>query len=110
MKKLRVAHVVAAFPPHWAGTGTVAFHNAVEIARRGHRVTVLTSPTALDGYRDPPEITVRRLPTALRFGNAPLTPGLLAAVAQFDVVHLHWPYIFGAELTWLACAMARVPY
>lgn len=110
MPSLRIAHVVATFPPYWAGTGNVAFHNAVELARRGHRVSVLTSPTALVGDADPPEISVRRLPTPIRFGNAPLTPGLLAAVRDFDVIHLHWPFIFGAELTWLACRMANVPY
>jgi glycosyltransferase involved in cell wall biosynthesis len=110
LRPLRVAHVVATFPPYWAGTGNVAFHNAVELARRGHEVTVLTSPTELDGYQDPPEITVCRLPTPLRFGNAPLTPGLLSAISKFDIVHLHWPFIFGAELTWLASHAAGVPY
>jgi glycosyltransferase involved in cell wall biosynthesis len=107
---LKIAHVVATFPPYWAGTGNVAFHNAVELARRGHDVTVLTSPAAMGRYDDPPEIRVRRLPTPLRFGNAPLTPGLLAAVSSFDLIHLHWPFIFGAELTWLACRMAGLPY
>lgn len=107
---MRVAHVVATFPPYWAGTGNVAFHNAVELARRGHDVTVLTSLAPLDDYEDPPEIKVHRLPTPVRLGNAPLTPGLLAEIVSFDLVHLHWPYIFGAELTWLACRSAQVPY
>src|SRR5687767_691990 len=77
MRTLRVAQVVATFPPYWAGTGNVAFHNAVELARRGHDVTVLTSPAEMGGHHDPAEIAVRRLPTPLRFGNAPFTPGLL---------------------------------
>src|SRR5262249_27186323 len=29
---------------------------------------------------------------------------------RFDVVHLHWPFIFGAELVWLACRLGDVPY
>ena len=33
-------------------------------------------------------------------GNAPLIPSL-ARVAGFDVVHLHYPFIFGSELTLL---------
>jgi len=42
-----VAHVVATFPPYWAGTGNVAYHNALELARRGHEVTVLTGDVPL---------------------------------------------------------------
>ncbi len=107
---LNIAHVVATFPPYWAGTGNVAFHNAVELARRGHRVTVITSETSLHGFLDPPEIRVQRFPTPFRLGNAPLMPGILSAVTCYDIVHLHWPFIFGAEMTWLACKIAGVPY
>jgi glycosyltransferase involved in cell wall biosynthesis len=110
MRPLRIAHVVATFPPYWAGTGNVAFHNAVELARRGHDVTVFTSPARLGLYREPTEIAVRRLPTLVRLGNAPLMPGLTAAMARHDIVHLHWPFIFGAELTWLGCKLGNVPY
>src|SRR5262249_14261323 len=60
-----VPHVAPPSPPYWAGTGNVAFHNALELARRGHDVTVLTSAVDLHDHRDPPEITVRRLPTPL---------------------------------------------
>lgn len=110
MQTIRVAHVVATFPPYWAGTGNVAYHNAVELARRGLDVTVFTSPAGTSDHQDPPQIRVRRLTTPVRFGNAPLTPDLLAALSRFDLVHLHWPFIFGAELTWLACKASRVPY
>jgi glycosyltransferase involved in cell wall biosynthesis len=107
---LRVAHVVATFPPYWGGTGNVAFHNALELARRGLRVTVLTAAAPTGGWTDPPELAVRRLPTPFRFGNAPFLPLLLGALHRFDLVHLHWPFIFGAELTWLGCRLGGVPY
>jgi glycosyltransferase involved in cell wall biosynthesis len=110
MPSLKVAHVVATFPPYWGGTGNVAFHNALELARRGLDVTVLTADVPLDGWRDPPELKVRRLAARFRLGNAPFVPGLLAALTRFDVVHLHWPFIFGAELVWLACRLGGVPY
>ncbi|HEY3109224.1 MAG TPA: glycosyltransferase family 4 protein [Chloroflexota bacterium] len=105
-----MAHVVATFPPYWAGTGNVAYHNALELARRGHEVTVLTGDVPLGDYRDPPELEVRRLPTPLRIGNAPLTPALLSELTRYDLVHLHWPFIFGAELTWLTCRLSGQPY
>lgn len=110
-RRLRVAHVTATFPPYLAGTGNVAYHNALELARRGHEVHVFTAATRLPpGWCDPPEIRVHRLAAPLRLGNAPLTPALPWRLRGFDLVHLHWPYIFGAELTWLAHRLLGVPY
>jgi glycosyltransferase involved in cell wall biosynthesis len=107
---LRIGHVVATFPPYWAGTGNVAFHNAVELARRGHRIDVFTADAPTGSYEDPAEIRVHRLTTPLRVGNAPLVPTLPAALRGCDLVHLHWPWIFGAEMTALACLLADRPY
>ena len=36
----------------------------------------------------------------MAIGNAPLIPSL-ARLDGFDVVHLHYPFIFGSELTLL---------
>jgi glycosyltransferase involved in cell wall biosynthesis len=44
---------------------------------------------------------VHRIRPAFAYGNAPLIPAL-ARVEGFDVVHLHYPFIFGSELTLLA--------
>jgi glycosyltransferase involved in cell wall biosynthesis len=44
---------------------------------------------------------VHRIKPLVAYGNAPLIPST-AGVEGFDVVHLHYPYIFGAELTLLA--------
>jgi glycosyltransferase involved in cell wall biosynthesis len=41
---------------------------------------------------------VHRIEPLLRIGNAPLIPRL-ARLRDFDVLHLHYPFIFGAELT-----------
>ncbi len=110
MRKLRIAHVTAVFPPYWSGTSNVAFYNALELARRGHEVHVFTAQYPLNGYHDPQDIIVHRLWTPFRIGNAPLTPTLLTALRSFDLIHLHWPFIFGAELTWLALELSRSPY
>jgi glycosyltransferase involved in cell wall biosynthesis len=108
---VRVAHVVATFPPYLGGTGNVAYHNALELARLGHRVRVVTAEVPLPReWSDDREIAVDRLATPLRVGNAPLTPSLLWRLGAADIVHLHWPYMFGAELTWLACRLRRQPY
>ena len=49
---------------------------------------------------DPGRVVVHRIDPVLAIGNAPLIPSL-ARVAGFDVVHLHYPFIFGSELTLL---------
>ncbi len=109
MRSLRVAHAVATFPPYWGGTGNVAFYNARELARLGHDIHVLTA-AAPDSGADPTDFAVHRLRPLLRFGNAPLLPDLVRAVRGFDLIHLHWPFIFGAELVWLGCVSANIPY
>jgi glycosyltransferase involved in cell wall biosynthesis len=98
--RLRIAHVTATFPPYYGGTGTVCFHNALGLARLGHDVTVFTAAGAVLEPDDPPGVTVRRLPALFRLGNAPCLPGLLG-LGAFDVVHLHYPFYFGAEAVFL---------
>ncbi len=105
---MKIAHVTATFPPYWAGTGNVAYHNARLLHERGHEVVVFTASTPRDAEMQFP-FEVRRLPAVFRIGNAPLTPGLVSALRGFDAIHLHYPFIFGAELTALAARRYRIP-
>ena len=105
---MKIAHVTATFPPYWAGTGNVAYHNARLLHDRGHEVVVLTASTPRDHEVNFP-FEIRRLPAVFRIGNAPLTPGLVGALQGFNVIHLHYPFIFGAELTALAARRYRIP-
>ena len=106
---MRIAHVTATFPPYYAGTGMVCYRSAAELARLGHEVTVLTASYGCDDAPDPPGVRVRRLAPAVRVGNAPLLPGLLDS-ERFDVIHLHYPFIFGAEMIRARAWMSGVPY
>jgi glycosyltransferase involved in cell wall biosynthesis len=97
---LRIAHLTATFPPYPGGAGNTAHRFAVEQAARGHEVEVFTAPAP----GDPPGsggAVVHRIEPVFAIGNAPLIPRL-ARVEGFDVVHIHYPFIFGAELTLLA--------
>ncbi len=107
---MRIAHITATFPPYRGGTGNVCAHNARELARRGHDVTVLTAagPGALADERWE-GVRVRRLRPMVRVGNAPLLPGLVGALRGFDLVHLHYPFILGAELARAATALSGAP-
>lgn len=107
---MRIAHVTATFPPYQGGTGNVCYYNARELARRGHDMHVFTSamPAAtsnevIDGVR------VHRLRPLIKIGNAPLLPSLVSVLDGFDIIHLHYPFIFGAELVRLASALHRTP-
>jgi glycosyltransferase involved in cell wall biosynthesis len=60
---------------------------------------VFTAPAAGEPP-DPGGAVVHRLEPTLAIGNAPLIPAL-ARIEGFDVIHLHYPFIFGSELTLL---------
>ena len=96
---MRIAHLTATFPPYPGGAGNTAHRFAVEQAARGHQVEVFTAPAP--GEVPPsPGVEVHRVDPVFAIGNAPLIPRL-ARVEGFDVVHIHYPFIFGAELTLL---------
>jgi glycosyltransferase involved in cell wall biosynthesis len=96
---VRIAHLTATFPPYPGGAGNTAYRFARGQAARGHHVEVFTAPAAGEAP-DPGAALVHRIDPVLAIGNAPLIPSL-ARIAAFDVIHLHYPFIFGAELTLL---------
>ena len=49
---------------------------------------------------DPGTAIVHRIQPVFAIGNAPLIPSI-TTIDGFDVVHIHYPFIFGAELTLL---------
>ncbi len=97
---LRIAHLTATFPPYPGGAGNTAHRFAVGQAERGHHVEVITAP-APGEEPAAPGVEVHRIPPVYAIGNAPFIPRL-AGLGGFDVVHLHYPFIFGSELTLLA--------
>jgi glycosyltransferase involved in cell wall biosynthesis len=102
---LRIAHVTATYPPYPGGAGNTAERLAIEQAARGHNVEVFTAPAPGDAP-DPGGTTVHRIKPVLAIGNAPLIPSL-GRMPAFDVVHLMYPFIFGAELVLAGRAMSR---
>src|SRR6266545_151500 len=107
---MRIAHVTATFPPYLAGTGYVADYQTRELARRGHEVHLFTAALMGEPRRAMRDgVMVHRLPAVVQVGNAPVLPGLLS-LSRFDVVHLHYPFLSGAELVWAACRARGIPY
>jgi glycosyltransferase involved in cell wall biosynthesis len=58
--------------------------------------------------RDPAAVTTHRYDARFRLGNAPFIPQL-ALIDGFDVIHLHQPFIFGAEAALAAHARSGIP-
>jgi glycosyltransferase involved in cell wall biosynthesis len=106
--QLRVAVLTATFPPYYAGTGNVAYSQAAGLAERGHEVVVFTA-TYPGVVEDPEAVKVVRLRPIMRLGNAPLLPQLPSQLKDFDVIHLHQPFIFGSELAAATAKLRRIP-
>lgn len=102
---MHIAQVTATFPPYTGGTGRVCLEYARGLVERGHTVDVYSAGRGGAAQETVDGITVHWLPTAGRIGNAPLTPALLQ-IGQPDIVHLHYPYVFGQELV-LAHSLLR---
>jgi glycosyltransferase involved in cell wall biosynthesis len=104
---MRIAHLVATFPPYYAGSGNACFYQAEALAARGHAVEVFTA--SYPGIpRDPAGVITHRYDARLRLGNAPFIPQL-ALIDGFDVIHLHQPFIFGAEAALAAQLRSGTP-
>jgi glycosyltransferase involved in cell wall biosynthesis len=52
---------------------------------------------------------MHRYSPVFQIGNAPLLPQFLGMEA-FDIVHLHYPFIFGQEMIWMRNWLRRHPY
>lgn len=104
---MRIAHVVAAFPPDIGGMGKVAYDESKELAKRGHDVTVFTLAYPLSHYDDSkiPFKVVRKAPL-IPGGYGGFLPSLRHDLANFDLIHLHYPFYGGAEFVWTQ----KIPY
>ena len=97
---MRIAHLTATYPPYPGGAGNTAYEFAIAQAARGHDVQVITAPHP--GEIPPtPGVKVHRIKPVFAIGNAPFIPRI-ARLSGFDVIHLYYPFIFGAELVMLA--------
>jgi glycosyltransferase involved in cell wall biosynthesis len=106
--QLRIAHISATFPPYYAGTGNVCFHNARVLAKRGHDVRVI-APIWPGTIWNPPQVAVHRLDTRIRVGNASILKGVVRRLDNLDLIHLHLPFIGTAEQVALLAKIRRIP-
>ncbi len=106
---MKIACIAGTFPPYFAGVGNVCYHSALELAKLGNDVTVITSNFPKGKINYPSLIKVRRLTYPFMLGKSPFLPGLLR-VKDFDIVNLHHPFYFGSELTYLSSRIHNFSY
>lgn len=92
---MRVAILTCVYPPYGGGIGQVAYHNARLVARE-HEVTVFTPHYPGRAFQTAPGVQVEPVKPGLSYGNAAWLPRLKVRLAEFDIVHLHYPF-FGVH-------------
>lgn len=108
---MKIAQVVATFPPHVGGMGRVADDEARGLSRRGHDVTVFTLAYWGVRYRiDGALFRVVRLRPWLQLGDAGFVPELIPRLRGFDMVHFHYPWYGAGDLVWWASLLWRERY
>ncbi|MDH3574368.1 MAG: glycosyltransferase family 4 protein [Desulfobacteraceae bacterium] len=108
---MKIAQIIATFPPHHGGMGCVCFHNSRELARHGHDVVVFTLDYGQLNYsNDPKDFKVVRLHPLIMHGDAGMVPQLYSMLKRFDVVHLHYPFFGGAEYVYFASLFRKQKY
>lgn len=97
---MKIAHVVSTFPPYHGGMGNAAYQYAKGLSENGHLVTVITPDWAGSNITQSPQplekFQVRRIRPAFSYGNSAFLGNLPELVEEFDLVHLHYPFL-GAE-------------
>ncbi|OGY46580.1 MAG: hypothetical protein A3J65_01255 [Candidatus Buchananbacteria bacterium RIFCSPHIGHO2_02_FULL_45_11b] len=97
---MKIAIVTPTFPPYAGGIGNVAAANARELKKLGHEAVVFT-PLYQPVKEEITDLTIKRLPPLLKYGNAAFVPKLGGMLKGFDIIHLHYPFFGGAEVIWL---------
>jgi glycosyltransferase involved in cell wall biosynthesis len=103
---IHVTHIVA-HPPFREGTGTACYYNARALRALGCQVTVYAPGRGM--RKDDEQLDFYHfMPCWLAVENAFLTPQILS-LNRTDVLHLHFPFIFGSELVLAKARAAKIP-
>ena len=104
---MHITHIVA-HPPFREGTGTACYYSARALEDLGCRISIYSTRQRDLNTGNMSMKNYHLLPSWLSIGNAYLTPGLLG-MNKTDIFHLHFPYIFGSELTTIRSRIIDVP-
>ncbi len=90
----KIAHLVCTFPPYRGGMGETCYYQAKFLTELGQEVAVFTPDYGRQKTTlTKPDFPIIYLEPWLKYGNAAWVPQLARYLNQFDIVHLHWPFI-----------------
>jgi len=108
---MKIAQIIGTFPPHHGGMGYICYHNSIQLARRGHDVTVFTLNYDNIIYdNDPQNLKIIRMNTPIRHGDAGMVPQLFKMLEPYDIIHLHYPFFGAAEYVYLSHILKKKKY
>lgn len=87
---MRIAQLVCTFPPYYGGMGNVAYELSAKLIARGHDVTVYTPE--FGGHKPENFEFAKYIKPKLSYGNSAYLSGIQKELADFDVLHLHYPF------------------
>lgn len=112
---MRILQVIPFFTPEMGGSAMVAYHTAKNLAKLGHRVTVLTTNYAMERSQfTPGDFEVVPFPNWVARWGFYLSPGmggwLRDHLQEFDIAHLHTVRTYQNARVQHYCRKYRVPY
>lgn len=95
---MKIAHLVTVFPPYKSGISNTAFTEVEGLVKLGHEVTVLTPKYNQEKFSIfDSQFSINYLKPILKYGNAALVPNIVRKLNNFDIIHLHFPFIGATE-------------
>jgi len=93
---MKIAHLISNFPPYYGGMGNVCEAEVEELAKLGHEVVVFT-PGNPQRDKKKRNLRIKHIKPLFKWGNAAYVPRIVKELDKFDIIHLHWPFLGGAE-------------
>lgn len=113
---MRVLQVIPYFPPFSGGVEYNAYYICKELAKRGHKITVICH-NHKEGYKEETldGIKVKRIPLKKQLFNSPFSSSILKEIdaelksKSYDLIHTHIPSPFPAYCAALASSKFKIP-
>jgi len=94
---MKIVHLICVFPPYKGGQGNVCLAEVEELAELGHQVVVYTPQNSKSQILNH-KFQIKYFKPLFKYGNAAFVPGIIKGLKNFDLIHLHWPFLGGSEI------------
>lgn len=94
---MKTAHIVSTFPPYFGGMGNACFHEVTGLVKLGYEVTVFTPGNKPSHNQSREGFEVKYMQPLFKYGNTAFVPHIIKRLKNFDIIHIHWPFIGAAE-------------